>query len=96
MCIRDRYTSAEYLERVRALQAAAPGLTLSTDLIVGFPGETDADFEETLSLVREAGFVAAFCFKYSERPFTPAQKMGDDVPEETNLSLIHIGRCRRS
>ncbi len=77
-----RYTRALYLERVRALQAAVPGLTMSTDLIVGFPGETEADFEETLSLVREAGFVAAFGFKYSPRPHTPALNLADDVPEE--------------
>jgi len=76
-----RYTRAEYTERVRRLQAARPGLTLTTDIIVGFPGETDADFEETVSLVREVGFVALFGFKFSPRPFTPALKLGDDVPE---------------
>jgi tRNA-2-methylthio-N6-dimethylallyladenosine synthase len=77
-----RYTREEYLARARRLQAARPGLTLSTDIIVGFPGETDDDFAETLSLVREAGFVSLFGFKYSERPHTPARKLGDDVPEE--------------
>lgn len=77
-----RYTREHYLERIRALVAARPGLTLSTDIIVGFPGETEEDFEDTLSLVREAGFVAAFGFKYSPRPHTPALKLGDDVPEE--------------
>ena len=77
-----RYTRASYLERVRALQAARPGLTLSTDLIVGFPGETEADFQQTLSLVEDAGFVTAFGFKYSPRPHTPALKLGDDVSEE--------------
>jgi tRNA-2-methylthio-N6-dimethylallyladenosine synthase len=77
-----RYTREHYLTRVAALRAAVPGVTLSTDLIVGFPGETDEDFEETLSLVREAGFCAAFAFKYSPRPHTPALKLGDDVPEE--------------
>lgn len=76
-----RYTREHYLERVAALKAARPGLTLSSDFIVGFPGETDEDFEDTLSLVRDAGFVAAFCFKYSPRPFTPALELGDDVPE---------------
>jgi tRNA-2-methylthio-N6-dimethylallyladenosine synthase len=76
-----RYTRAEYVERVRRLQAARPGLTLSTDVIVGFPGETDADFEATLSLVKEVGFVALFGFKYSPRPRTPALKLGDDVSE---------------
>lgn len=76
-----RYTRAEYVARVARLQAARPGLTLSTDVIVGFPGETDEDFEATLSLVREVGFVALFGFKYSPRPGTPALRLGDDVPE---------------
>ncbi len=76
-----RYTRAEYIERVRRLQAARPGLTLSTDIIVGFPGETEADFAETLSLVEEVGFVSLFGFKYSPRPYTPALKLGDDVSE---------------
>ncbi len=75
------YTRKHYVDRARALRAARPGLTMSTDLIVGFPGETEADFEETLSFVAEVGFVAAFCFKYSPRPYTPALKLGDDVPE---------------
>jgi tRNA-2-methylthio-N6-dimethylallyladenosine synthase len=77
-----RYSAADYLARVRALTQAVPGLTLSSDVIVGFPGETDADFEATLALVREAGFVSLFGFKYSPRPFTPALKLADDVPEE--------------
>ncbi|NCQ61764.1 MAG: tRNA (N6-isopentenyl adenosine(37)-C2)-methylthiotransferase MiaB [Myxococcales bacterium] len=77
-----RYTQREYLERAHALKSARPGFTLSTDLIVGFPGETEEDFLGTLELVREAGFVAAFCFKYSPRPGTPALALGDDVSEE--------------
>ncbi len=75
-----RYTRAEYVERARRLQAARPGLTLSTDLIVGFPGETEADFEATLSLVREVGFTSLFGFAFSPRPHTPALRLGDDVP----------------
>lgn len=76
-----RYTRAEYVTRMNALRAARPGLTLSTDVIVGFPGETAEDFEATLSLVDEVGFVGLFGFKYSPRPYTPALKLGDDVPE---------------
>jgi tRNA-2-methylthio-N6-dimethylallyladenosine synthase len=76
-----RYTRAEYLERAARLARARPGLTLSTDVIVGFPGETEDDFAQTLSLVREAGFVSLFGFKYSPRPRTPALRLGDDVPE---------------
>jgi tRNA-2-methylthio-N6-dimethylallyladenosine synthase len=77
-----RYDVAEYLERVTALREAVPGLTLSTDIIVGFPGETAEDFEATLALVREVGFIGVYGFKYSQRPFTPALKLEDDVSEE--------------
>lgn len=78
-----RYTRAEYIARAnRLMRARAAGITLSTDIIVGFPGETPQDFDETLSLVREVGFVSLFGFKYSPRPYTPALKLGDDVSEE--------------
>jgi tRNA-2-methylthio-N6-dimethylallyladenosine synthase len=77
-----RYTREHYVERAQALKSARAGLTLSTDVIVGFPGETRAEFEETLSLVREVGFSAAFAFKYSPRPHTPALKLEDDVDED--------------
>jgi tRNA-2-methylthio-N6-dimethylallyladenosine synthase len=77
-----RYTRAEYVARADKLRGARAGMTLSTDVIVGFPGETAGDFEATLSLVREVGFVGVFGFKYSPRPYTPALKLRDDVPEE--------------
>ena len=77
-----RYDVAEYRERVTALRDAVPGMTLSTDIIVGFPGETREDFEATLALVHEMGFVGVFGFKYSPRPFTAALNLGDDVSEE--------------
>jgi tRNA-2-methylthio-N6-dimethylallyladenosine synthase len=77
-----RYTRAEYVARARRLQAARPGLTLSTDVIVGFPGETADDFEQTLSLVREVGFTTLFGFKYSPRPLTPSLRLNDDVSED--------------
>jgi tRNA-2-methylthio-N6-dimethylallyladenosine synthase len=76
-----RYTRAEYVARTARLQAARPGLTLSTDIIVGFPGETEEDFQATLSLVAEVGFTSIFAFKFSPRPHTPALKLADDVPE---------------
>ncbi|MCU0658301.1 MAG: tRNA (N6-isopentenyl adenosine(37)-C2)-methylthiotransferase MiaB [Polyangiaceae bacterium] len=76
-----RYTRAEYVDRVGALRAARPGLTLSTDVIVGFPGETEAEAEATVDLIREVGFLGVFGFKYSPRPYTPALKLQDDVPE---------------
>jgi tRNA-2-methylthio-N6-dimethylallyladenosine synthase len=76
-----RYTRSEYLARVDRLKCSRPNLTVSTDIIVGFPGETEDDFEETLSLVREVAFVSLYAFKYSPRPHTPALRLGDDVPE---------------
>lgn len=77
-----RYTAQDYVESTDALKRAKPGVTLSSDFIVGFPGETEEDFQLTLALVRQVGFVAAFAFKYSPRPYTPALKLGDEVSEE--------------
>ncbi len=77
-----RYTRAEYVTRANALRATRAGLTITTDIIVGFPGETAEDFDATLSLVREVGFAGVFGFKYSPRPYTPALKLQDDVSEE--------------
>ncbi|MFT3767095.1 MAG: MiaB/RimO family radical SAM methylthiotransferase [Minicystis sp.] len=83
-----RYTRAEYVARTGALAQAVPGVTLSTDIIVGFPGETEEDFAATLSLVEEVGFKGLFGFKYSERPYTPARKLPDDVPEEVKSERL--------
>ncbi len=83
-----RYRRQTYLERARALQACRDGFTLSTDIIVGFPGESDSDFEDTLSLVREVGFVSVFGFKYSPRPHTPALKLGDTIPEDVKSERL--------
>ncbi|HEX5632176.1 MAG TPA: tRNA (N6-isopentenyl adenosine(37)-C2)-methylthiotransferase MiaB [Gemmatimonadales bacterium] len=77
-----RYTRARYLEVVAELRAAIPSITFTTDLIVGFPGETDAEFEETLSLVAEADFDDAYTFKYSVRDGTPAVRLRDHVPDD--------------
>ena len=63
------------------MRAARPDIALSGDFIVGFPGETDADFEATLSIVREANYAAAFSFAYSSRPGTPAASMDDQIPK---------------
>ena len=76
-----RYTRSRYLEVVAALRAAIPGVTFSTDVIVGFPGETEAQFEETLSLVTEADFDDAYTFKYSVREGTPAVRLRDHIPD---------------
>jgi tRNA-2-methylthio-N6-dimethylallyladenosine synthase len=85
-----RYTRERYLEVVRELRAAIPGITFSTDIIVGFPGETDAQFEETLSLVAEADFDDAYTFKYSVREGTPAVRLNDHVPD--NLASDRLAR----
>src|SRR4029453_8267241 len=74
------YTALEYKSIVRRLRAARPGLSLSSDFIVGFPGETERDFELTLKLIDEVGFDGAFSFLYSPRPGTPAAEMPDQVP----------------
>lgn len=80
--MRRRYTRERYFEIVSALRAARPDVAITSDLIVGFPGETDADFEDTLDLVREAALVDSFSFKYSPRPGTGAAEMDGEVPPE--------------
>ena len=77
-----RYSREDYLALVARIRAAMPDIALSTDIIVGFPGETEEDFEQTMSLVREVGFASAFTFIYSRRPGTPAARIADDTPRE--------------
>jgi len=77
-----RYSRECYLEVMAELRRAIPGVTLSTDIIVGFPGETEAQFEETLSLVTDADFDDAYTFKYSVREGTPAVRLRDHIPDE--------------
>jgi tRNA-2-methylthio-N6-dimethylallyladenosine synthase len=74
------YTALEYRSLVRRLRQARPDISLTSDFIVGFPGETEADFEATLRLAREAAFDGSFCFLYSRRPGTPAADLPDEVP----------------
>jgi tRNA-2-methylthio-N6-dimethylallyladenosine synthase len=76
-----RYTVDEYVERLNALRGVVSGVTFSTDVIVGFPGETREDFAATLALAERVKFTGFFGFTYSERPNTPALKLADDVPE---------------
>jgi tRNA-2-methylthio-N6-dimethylallyladenosine synthase len=78
------YTRAEYVALVEALRRARPGLALSTDVIVGFPGETEEDFAATLSLVAEARFNNVFAFQYSPRPGTAAPRLDGQVDEATS------------
>jgi len=77
-----RYDRDRYLGVVAALRAAVPGIALTTDIIVGFPGETEEDFSETLSLVEQVGFDDAYTFKYSPRDGTPATRLKDAVPDD--------------
>jgi tRNA-2-methylthio-N6-dimethylallyladenosine synthase len=80
--MRRRHTREQYLELAEAVKAGVPGIQLSTDMIVGFPGESAEDFADTLSLVESVGFHSMFSFKYSERPGTlAAKRLPDDVPE---------------
>jgi tRNA-2-methylthio-N6-dimethylallyladenosine synthase len=82
------YTAAQYLERVRALRTAVPDVAVTTDLIAGFPGETEADFERTLELVREAAFDAAFTFVFSPRRGTAAADLPGQVPEAVKRERV--------
>ena len=84
-----KYTREEYLELVRKIRETIPNVTLTTDIIVGFPNETDEQFEETMSLVEEVGFEAAYTFIYSPREGTPAAKKKDDVPEEVKKQRLY-------
>lgn len=77
-----RYTKEQYLELTEKIRKAVPGISLTTDIIVGFPGETEEDFQETLDLVRKVRYDSAFTFIYSRRTGTPAANMEDQVPED--------------
>jgi len=83
-----RYTREQYLEKVRKLRQAVPGIGLTTDIIVGFPGETEEQFQDTLSIVQEVGYDSAFTFIYSPRTGTVAAKMDDQVPEDVATDRI--------
>ncbi len=83
-----RHTAADYLATIAALRRARPDLALSSDFIVGFPGESEADFQQTLDLVEEVGFAQAYSFKYSPRPGTPAAAMPAQVPEEVKSERL--------
>jgi tRNA-2-methylthio-N6-dimethylallyladenosine synthase len=82
------YTVLEYKSIIRKLRAARPGISVSSDFIVGFPGETGQDFEATMKLIDEVGFDASFSFVYSPRPGTPAADMADDVPQQVKLERL--------
>ena len=81
-----RHTRAEYLEKIRTLRALIPDIVLTSDIIVGFPGETTAEFEDTLKVLEEVRFDALFTFLYSPRQGTPAAQMEDPMPREEKLA----------
>jgi tRNA-2-methylthio-N6-dimethylallyladenosine synthase len=83
--MRRGYTRETYLETLRRLRDAAPGIAITSDFIVGFPGETGDDFQQTRSLLREAASDNTFIFKYSPRPNTPAALLDDDVPASEKM-----------
>jgi tRNA-2-methylthio-N6-dimethylallyladenosine synthase len=84
---------------IERIKAARPDMALSGDFIVGFPGETDQDFEDTLTIIREVGYASAYSFKYSTRPGTPGANLGDQVArggqDRTPLSPAGTGQCSR-
>ena len=83
------YTVMEYKSALRKLRAVRPDISISSDFIVGFPGETEADFEATLKLVDEVGFDFSYSFVYSQRPGTPAADLPDTLPHEAKLARLH-------
>jgi len=83
-----RHTRAEYLDVVARLRTARPDIAFTSDFIVGFPGETEEDFSDTLRIVEEVGFAAAFSFKYSPRPGTPAAERGDQIADEVKAERL--------
>ncbi len=82
------YTALEYKQRIRKLREVRPDISVATDIIVGFPGETDADFDKTMKLVQDIGFDASFTFIYSSRPGTPAANLPDETPAEVKKQRL--------
>ncbi len=83
-----RHTRADYLDALARVRAAQPAIAFSSDFIVGFPGETEADFDATLSLIEEVGYAGAFSFKYSARPGTPAADLADQIGEDVKAERL--------
>ncbi|MEH6575879.1 MAG: tRNA (N6-isopentenyl adenosine(37)-C2)-methylthiotransferase MiaB [Amphritea sp.] len=90
MAMKRGHTALEYKSKIRRIQKARPGISLSSDFIIGFPGETDADFEATMNLIHEIGFDNSFSFIYSRRPGTPASDLPDTVTEDTKKQRLSI------
>jgi tRNA-2-methylthio-N6-dimethylallyladenosine synthase len=88
------YTALEFKQKIRKLRAVRPGISVSSDFIVGFPGETDADFEKTMALVEDIGFDQSFSFIYSRRPGTPAADLADDTPDAVKHARLERLQAR--
>jgi len=89
------YDRDQYLERIAWMKAAKREISITTDMIVGFPGETESDFAETLSLLDEVGYDAVFAFKYSPRPNTPSLKLEDAIPDEEKARRLDVLMTRQ-
>ena len=88
------HTALEYKQKIRRLRAARPDISISSDFIVGFPGETERDFAATMALIEDIGFDQSFSFIYSRRPGTPAASLPDDVPHATKQARLERLQAR--
>ncbi len=88
MAMKRGYTAMEYKSIIRKLRAVRPGISLSSDFIVGFPGETEEDFGKMMKLIEDVGFDASFSFIFSPRPGTPAANLADDTPHDVKLKRL--------
>lgn len=90
MAMKRGHTALEYKAKIRALRRIRPNISMSSDFIIGFPGETEADFAATMQLIEDIGFDNSFSFIYSARPGTPASDLPDNTPEEVKKQRLHI------
>jgi tRNA-2-methylthio-N6-dimethylallyladenosine synthase len=88
------YTAMEYKSKIRRLRKIRPNISISSDFIIGFPGETDKDFEDTMNLIQQIGFDNSFSFVYSQRPGTPASDLPDNTPMEVKEQRLQILQAR--
>jgi len=89
MMMKRGHTALEYKHKIRKLREIRPDISISSDFIIGFPGETDADFEATMKLIGDVGFDTSFSFIYSQRPGTPAAFMADNVTQDTKKARLN-------
>ena len=94
MAMKRGHTAIEYKSKLRRIKAKRPDISFSSDFIIGFPGETDADFAATMMLIEETGFDTSFSFIYSRRPGTPASDLPDDLPEDIKKQRLNILQAR--